>query len=923
MLTAMIERAFLGWDGPFLPRAAEWLLDRRDALPDCLVVVPTSQSGRRLREAMAERVGAMLAPKVVTPGALMRSADDGVAAQWIERVAWLETLEAIDDWESHAALLPQPPDGSSGWQAGLAAEFTQLRHALQENGLTLDAAAGCLKNSIEADRWRALAELEKLMEARLGEWGYQSRSRVLAAGLPRPDGVAMVVIAGVAGLPPLLEKAFAAWQLPVTVLLAAPESEAEYFSIFGKPAPSWCGRPLPWPEDGWGSVSLVADHRQEAAEALRLVSTWQTPSDEVALGSTDAVTGDELARVFTRAGWPAFHPAARQVTGALARWLKTWRQWLADPRLAVCADLLSLPETAAMMDGGRAAKAWQLAMLRDQWMVMCPDDLRNRVQADDFRNGEQRANAAVLLRAVEALEHRRTEMLRGDFVESMTELVSELAAMGGETADQAVAVSDWLDAAAPVIRRLGRDAFFWMGLMLDELPAPVPQPPDGRVLDVQGWLELLMEPGRHLVLCGINEGLVPARLTGGAWLGENARRMLGLPTDADTAARDAFIYQALLEARRDGGRVDVLCAKTGTGGDALQPSRLLLAAERDELPGRVKFLFEGVEPPEAGLRWHADWLWQPRAVVAPERLPVTSLTDWLACPFRFYLKHALRMQVPEPQRIEWNARDFGTVIHNVLERWGRDAEARELTDESKLRDWFHAGLDRECAGWFAGRVPLAVRLQIESMRQRLAWLARLQAGIRSDGWQTIEVESKFEIPIGSHVIVGKIDRIDRHQESGALRVIDYKTGAVDKVEGEHRKKTSARTVLPDHIPADSPVIHHDFAVEKLSECRWTNLQLPLYAAALCDRLGAMPVPCYITLGSTAADVNLGEWEGFSEYDLGAAMGCAKWIVAQIESREFWPPAKKINYDDFTALSAGRPLMEICQSPKDVGSMKRA
>ena len=59
MLAAMIERVFLGWDGPFLPRAADWLLERREALPGWLVVVPTSQGGRRLREAMAE---AMKAP---------------------------------------------------------------------------------------------------------------------------------------------------------------------------------------------------------------------------------------------------------------------------------------------------------------------------------------------------------------------------------------------------------------------------------------------------------------------------------------------------------------------------------------------------------------------------------------------------------------------------------------------------------------------------------------------------------------------------------------------------------------------------------------------------------------------------------------------------------------------------------------------
>ena len=75
MLGPMTERVFLGWDGPFLPRAAEWLLARRDELPRWLLVVPTSQGGRRLREALAEMAGgALLSPKIATPGSLLASA---------------------------------------------------------------------------------------------------------------------------------------------------------------------------------------------------------------------------------------------------------------------------------------------------------------------------------------------------------------------------------------------------------------------------------------------------------------------------------------------------------------------------------------------------------------------------------------------------------------------------------------------------------------------------------------------------------------------------------------------------------------------------------------------------------------------------------------------------------------------------------
>lgn len=904
MLGPMTTRVFLDWDGAFLPKAADWLLARRDMLPHTLVVVPTSQAGRRLREALAEQAGgALLSPNIATPGTLMRTPDPSVAGDWMERLAWMELLESIDDWVGLQDLFPEAPEITAEWSSGLAADLTSLRRSLQENGLTLAAAARMLSKTIESGRWEVLARLEKGMERALGEWGLQSRSRVLAEGLRLPEGIGELVLAGITDAPPLLEKALLAWNHPVTALIPAPADEADGFSPIGKPLLEyWSQRPMPWPDGEWGAVHLVADPRQEAAEALRVVAEYKLPSNEVALGSADRETGDELAQVFTRAGWPAFHPATQPVVSGLARWLRTWNAWLADPTLATLADLLAMPETSNLIDGSRSVKAELLARLRNDWMVIRSDDLRQRISTVRFRSDTQRENAHEVLHVADALEKRRNRFNKGDFIEAMTELLDLMPA------EESAAFSDWLDAAAPVMRQVRRDAVFWLSLMLDDIPSPSPQPPDGRVLDVQGWLELLYEPGMHLVLCGMNEGKVPARKTGDPFLGESARGMLGLTRDAERAAREAFLYQAMLEARRNRGRVDVFCAKSGSAGESLQPSRLLLAAGRDELPQRVAFLFRGVEPPEAGMRWQSDWKWQPRAAESPHNLSVTSFSTWLACPFRFYLKHALRMQSTEPGRTEWNARDFGSVAHEILERWGRDPASHDPTDPSALHDCLSALLDEVVGEWFGSHAPLAVRLQTESLRQRMLWFARQQAKIHSDGWETIAVETKFELQIGPSLIRGTYDRLDRHPETGALRVIDYKTGKVGNVEKAHRSKIVSSTTLPAHLPDDSPVIHDADGMAH----RWTNLQLPLYAQALKESHGLIPTPCYFHLGATEANVSLEEWSGFGERDLAAAAVCAEWITGQIAAGVFWPPAEKPGYDDFEELAAGRTLIEMCE-----------
>jgi ATP-dependent helicase/nuclease subunit B len=461
-----------------------------------------------------------------------------------------------------------------------------------------------------------------------------------------------------------------------------------------------------------------------------------------------------------------------------------------------------------------------------------------------------------------------------------------------------------LDATARTAAEVKRDPGFWIDLLRATLPEAIAAAPDDRVLDVQGWLELFHEPGRHLVVCGMNEGLVPGRASTDAWLPEGSRKLLGLSHDATRAARDAYLLTAMIESRRAGGRVDLLLAKTGAGGDVLRPSRLLLAADEAELPARVKLLFREIEPPDSSLAWTLDeaWKWRPRMVEKVPRMGVTSFADYLACPFRYYLKHVAGMSAPEPERVEWNARDFGNVAHVVLERWALDAEAKDFSKTEAIEAWVHAALDRVITERFGTKVPLAVRIQRESMRQRLSWFARVQAVERASGWRIEEVEKKFEIEINGLTLVGRVDRIERH-EDGRRRVLDYKTGAAaGAVEAAHRTGVTASTRFPAHLE-NVPEILCSGADGKPK--RWKNLQVALYSVALgdIDELG------YFALGATEGDVKLSLWDDFSRADRDSAEACARWVIGKVRERVFWPPAEKADYDDYAVLSLGRSLDE--------------
>jgi ATP-dependent helicase/nuclease subunit B len=897
----MPERIFLGYDAPLLPLLVERLLCDREVLAESLVIVPTGQSGRILRESLAAAATSILAPAVTTPGALLHIDDVSVAPPWIEKIAWTEALTSIPAgaWENYADLFPVSPetgDGNPDWAVSLAAEITALRATLQEHRHNLFSASKFLASTPEAGRWENLARLETLAERQLSAWGYTSRTTALRERFTLPAGTGNIVLTGITEMPKCLEEALMAFDGKVVCLIAAPESERELFSPLGLPLETWASRELP----PHVVTRIAADPAGQAALALAAVSETGAPSAEIALGCPDERSGAILARAFTENGWPAFHPASAQPMPPLVRWLTAWKDWLAKPTSRQLAALLSLPESAHLISGNRAQKLTALNRLRDQQAAIEPEAIVNFPEAD-----------AALRASISALLGQRRSFLSENFPSALT---AHLKALDPKSESPlASRIGDFLAEAAPLFPQTARSHGFWLQTLLSWLPAPTAEPSADRVIDVQGWLELLFEPGAHLVICGMNETFVPSRPGGEPWLSENIRRALQLTAETDRHARDAYLLHAMLMMRRNAGSARLICGKTGAGGETLLPSRLLLRVPRAELVPTVENLFREMEPPEADLIWTRDWNWQPPAVDLPERIGVTALGDYLACPFRFYLKHLVGMRVPEPDRREMNTRDFGSITHLVVERWGGDAEKTRLTDPEKIAASLSATLDEVMRQEFGKNPPLAIRIQTHAIRQRLEWFAAVQADSTAEGWEIIEIESKFAIPSGAFDISGKIDRIDRHRETGQIRVIDYKTGKAENVEAAHRRK--APSVIPAHFPENGPMFQETTdAKGKAITCLWKNLQLPLYALARSLGSGETPLPAYIHLGKSRDEVKLNAWFGFSEADLESAKACMDWITGRLAERAFWPPSEKVKYDDFAVLSQNSPLAEAFSAP---------
>ncbi len=911
-----IRRHFLSWDRPLLPQAVTWLAGdwRGDGpldLADRLVLVPTRQAGRRLREALAvhaaARNQAVFSPRVTLPEALLEvpaSQSGPVASELEVHLAWMEAIRGVPLEEYRAVFPVDPPERSAAWARGLARTMARLQRLLGEVGLAMsDVPARAGAGFPEAERWRQLARLEALCVEDLAARGLRDPQAVRRAAARRPAVPAgarrLVLLALPDPLPVALRAVEAlALAMPVDIVVHAPADEGDVFDRWGRPEVSaWTDRVIALPDFG-NRVHLCADPAGQADRIAEAAANYRGRTDEVAIGSADAEVLGPLETALERAGVKAFNPEGRrldrgrlhQLLAALAR-VSAEGTFAAAAALARCPDFLAYLQ-ARLGDGFSAASF--LAGLDDLHAAHLPGTL-----AEARRHRPREAG----LRIVEEICAR---LQGGAFARTAAAVPAEIfAARRFATArdedaffvDEASAWMETVRACRDAAQRFGEAGLslseWWeTALALHGGNLVYPDKPAG-ALELQGWLELAWEDAPHLLVAGLNDGRAPEAVAGDPFVPESLRERLGLKTNARRHARDAYVLTAMVASRARAGRVDLLLGRTSAAGDPLRPSRLLLRCPDASLPERVSRLFRPVEVAAAAPSWRRAWRLRPRRVPPPARVAVTALRAWLLCPFRFHLRHGLRMEEVDTEKAELDALDFGILCHAALEEMGRDSAMRDCTDERRLREFLLARIEAEAASRYGAFPPPPLIVQIESARQRLARAAAVQAAARAEGWVIERVEEKFTLAIGALTVVGKADRIERHEGTGELRIVDYKTSDRPVTPADaHLRRLGREEQVPEFALAGG-------AAEGLV---WADLQLPLYLRAFAP--GGVPATAaYFNLPKAAGETGILAWDGYTRELDASAWRCAEGVAAAIAAGEFWPPNENLSpdWDDFAPL----------------------
>jgi len=936
--------AFLDPTVKLLDAVTTWLLNRVRTTPEgasslahLMIVVPTAQSGRNLRLALAQRAGAILPPKVVQPRALVKGADESlreaneieIAAafqQYVrenrDKVLSFDLLvrpEEFDDLTARFALLDQLQDI---WRI-LAGGALLMRDVPAR-------AAEFLANDLgdEASRWRQLAALETDFFGYLHAHGmcYPTES-VCAAKLkaaivgPEIEEIVLPALADpICVLADVLRQQIAVGRR-VTTLLHADRSDEAKFDVWGRPrTEAWTGTNRP-DLTGLSDEDIVCA-AYSSALAQRVSDDFPSVDSGVALPALSLCDGDlfeAVSAAFLNSGYVIHNPERhRLVQSSLGRLIRNlmaiyaadnlpWRDFAG---LFRSDDVLSAMGLSGMV---RAEALAGLDVVQNAYLPTAvpaefafPDD-------PDMRTHD-RTRMSVFCDEARKLESVLSDAKKDApltvFLRRMLKWIFASHALSGllgerEFVEATHAVRDFLDALeGDFITGLPMTAGEFAALARRGLDAAVyslePETPDA--VKTEGWLELAWSAADQIALAGFHEGCVPDSVIGHPFLPDALREALGLVSNADRLARDTWLMKELVDSHAPHA-VRAYVARANDAGDICRPSRLLYLYPDADLIVRIRGLFGDLPAVRTDKVRRVEWLPHlPDAVERPARLSPSSLDTYVKCPFTWLLKYGLGMN-PFREKRELEANDFGSLAHAALKDYADRQIARgddQLTDAREIRRVFHEAIFPSLRARF-GATTLNVDLQLRALEGRLDDFAEEQAAWAREGWRIRMAERSVEdfLPdLGCHVR-GVIDRVDENI-AGADRpwcLVDYKTWDEKKLVG--RVFTSNREIL--------------------------SVQLPVYGKLLAAVEPRIPFAAqqlrYLILGLNARET--GFCDALTDEVVASSIAAAQRAVRGIGRNIFWPPGSKDEWKwDFRGLFVSDPATDLAGSAWEKVQLER-
>lgn len=912
------QHIFLGWSRPVVQLVLDYICQNNPPnaggklwdLSRLAIVLPTGWAVRRLLAQLAEKAQThsviLLPPDVMTVGQLperLYSPEKPPASEPTCLLAWCIALQelAYRDESALRRLFPHwtTSTESQRWLS-LAQCLAQLRYEVSSGGFSFhDVLQIALQRDPEfpdRGRWETLDLLERLYLETLDREGlcdvvaarFEARSRN-ACSLDRET-----LLVGLVDLPPIVRQLLAQVRDQIKVLTVAPRQFADRFDELGCLIPEcWQELPQPIPDD---RIALCQQPSDQAYAVVRFLSRLDERYgiEDITVGAPDESLVPLILDALEHHGLPARYGPGRPVIRTSVWGLfEALGDFLEQKTVEAFGSLLRHP-VAEQWLARRAGGNVDLLTEFDTWcaerlpLLMDECDMQGEKNAvtEAWLSLWQRFSSQTWTRAqpISACAERLRDILL-EFYGPVLDASCQPSGNDSDVKEETIQVcraivetlGEWMQVPQRVQSFLGwqttpGELLRWVRYHLAN--SRVPAPLKGPSVEIMGWLDIPWDDAPVTVLTSVNEGFVPSITRNEMFLTAELREWLQLEGSARRIARDAYLLSLITFSREE---FHLVVGRQDTEGNPLFPSRFLFSCDDGSMVRRVTAFFGGVEgPPRRPPRWckyspsgEALAPPAPTVIVPFSEIRVTQFRDYLACPYRFYLRHVLQLGTISDDVEELDPLSFGNLAHRVLCQFAR-SQHRDSTAADEIAEFLIRALDRTVEKTLAHTPRPSVPLQLEQLRERLRAFANFQA-FHAQEWQILHSEytpSKevtFTVDGEPITLVGRIDRIDRRRDGSEFLIIDYK-------------------VSEDPMPPEKTHRRREEGVLK-----WVDLQLPLYRHLAQSVTTHAPLKLgYIVLPKDVQQTGLYEAE-WSEEELAEADATAAEVIRKIRQGIFWPP----------------------------------
>ncbi|MBP4138182.1 PD-(D/E)XK nuclease family protein [Flavobacterium geliluteum] len=313
-----------------------------------------------------------------------------------------------------------------------------------------------------------------------------------------------------------------------------------------------------------------------------------------------------------------------------------------------------------------------------------------------------------------------------------------------------------------------------------------------RGLQIMGVLESRVLDFDTVIVTSMNEGKFPAGKSQNSFIPYDVKKELGLPTFKEKDAIYTYHFYHLLQRAKN---IYLIYNTENDGLDAGERSRFItqLEVEKQSKHQLTFDIYNPVLPTTAYQRMvipKSEAVMERLKEIATAGFSPSALTSYIRNPIDFYFQKILRIR--EVEEVEENIalNTLGTIIHETLKAL-YDPFVGRFISETDISNCFKL-LDDEVLKQFKlvykegeikkGRNLLAFEV---AKRNVLNFLKLELEAIKSgDAIKIIALEKTFErelihqslpFPV---LIKGNVDRIELR--NGKIRIIDYKTGKVER-----------------------------------------------------------------------------------------------------------------------------------------------